>query len=371
MKIRFLLIFLISSAILISIYLLSVHYYVYTDISYKSICAITKKWNCDTVAENAYSVFLGLPVALWGMIGYFFLLFICIQAFLKRKLYFYQLSLLISGVFCLVSIIMGLLSTYKIKSYCMFCFGLYVINAAIFYIIYTQNRSMTKHSLKNTFISLLNDKGIKKISIFFIISIVSLMVFMPKYWEISPSDHSSVVAKGFTDQRNPWIGATNPVTTIYEYSDYTCFSCYKLHVFMRDFISKNHDRVRLVHMNYPLDKKYNSVVVTEDFHEGAGDLALLSVYSSERDDFWQINDALYLLGRQNKRLTLKEIVNETGLEKKDVLLALNAEYYQKLLSLDILNGMRKRILSTPSYVIDGIVYEGFIPAEVLEKALSR
>ena len=57
-----------------SIYLAVSHYRVYTDIGYKSFCAISKAINCDTVSQSPYSIFLGMPVPIWGVIGYIFFL---------------------------------------------------------------------------------------------------------------------------------------------------------------------------------------------------------------------------------------------------------------------------------------------------------
>ncbi len=55
-----------------SIYLAISHYRIYTDIGYRSFCAISKAINCDTVSQSAYSIFWGVPVPVWGIIGYTF-----------------------------------------------------------------------------------------------------------------------------------------------------------------------------------------------------------------------------------------------------------------------------------------------------------
>ncbi len=65
---------LILCGIVVSGYLSVSHYRVYTDIDYSSFCAISKAINCDTVSQSPYSIFLGIPVPIWGVIGYIFLL---------------------------------------------------------------------------------------------------------------------------------------------------------------------------------------------------------------------------------------------------------------------------------------------------------
>ena len=51
-------------------YLSISHFRVYTDMDYRSFCAISKAINCDTVSQSPYSIFLNVPVPIWGVIGY-------------------------------------------------------------------------------------------------------------------------------------------------------------------------------------------------------------------------------------------------------------------------------------------------------------
>ena len=62
------------AGILDSIYLSISHYRIYTDIGYESFCAISRAINCDTVSQSPYAIFLGLPVPVWGVLGYVFVL---------------------------------------------------------------------------------------------------------------------------------------------------------------------------------------------------------------------------------------------------------------------------------------------------------
>jgi len=54
------------AGVLDSIYLSISHYRIYTDIAYESFCAISRSINCDTVSQSSYSIFLGIPVPVWG-----------------------------------------------------------------------------------------------------------------------------------------------------------------------------------------------------------------------------------------------------------------------------------------------------------------
>ena len=57
-----------------AVYLSISHYRVYTDMTYRSFCAVTKSINCDTVSQSPYAIMLGLPLPVWGVIGYAFVI---------------------------------------------------------------------------------------------------------------------------------------------------------------------------------------------------------------------------------------------------------------------------------------------------------
>ena len=66
-----------------SVYLSISHYRVYNDIAYESFCAISRPINCDTVSQSPYSIFIGVPVPVWGIIGYSF--FMLLLPFARSK----------------------------------------------------------------------------------------------------------------------------------------------------------------------------------------------------------------------------------------------------------------------------------------------
>jgi uncharacterized membrane protein len=115
--------FLAVAGLADSIYLSISHYRVYTDIAYSSFCAISKAINCDTVSQSNYSVFLGVPVAVWGIVGYaFFWLFLPFawKTEAKQKRIWPTLFFL-SSIFSLTSVILAFISAYYIHSYCIMC----------------------------------------------------------------------------------------------------------------------------------------------------------------------------------------------------------------------------------------------------------
>jgi protein-disulfide isomerase len=90
-----------------------------------------------------------------------------------------------------------------------------------------------------------------------------------------------------------------------------------------------------------------------------------------RDKFWQTNDLLYALirngGDKVKTIPLKEIADKTGLNINELAAALTHPAITARLSRDIQEGMKLKITGTPAFLIDGQVYQGGIPTDILEK----
>ena len=119
--------------LLASGYLSISHYRVYTDIGYKSFCAVSRAINCDTVSQSPFSIFLDVPVPVWGVIGYILILILLIKAWEYRqgKKYVWPTVVLISLIYSACSIVLALISTIIIKSYCVICILTYAVNFCI------------------------------------------------------------------------------------------------------------------------------------------------------------------------------------------------------------------------------------------------
>ena len=81
--------------------------------------------------------------------------------------------------------------------------------------------------------------------------------------------------------------------------------------------------------------------------------------------FWEMNDALYRLAGNSSAIDLQQLGHDTGLEVQGLVAALRHPGYRNRLEVDIRHGLKLRILGAPSYLINGQVYEGSIPAAIL------
>lgn len=359
-----------------SVYLFVSHYRVYTDMGYRSFCALTRSINCDTVSQSPYSILFGLPVPLWGIFGYAFLLLLILFAFDKRGIpqRFWSLILITALFYSMMSVFFAYLSTFYIRSYCIMCIVTYAVNLLILFYAWLIRRRFDADPFLTAFrkdLEFIRREKNKALYLFFPLSacLILIWTFLPPYWQIPPPPASAQVSTGYTQDGYPWIGADDPVMTITEFSDYQCFQCKKMHFFLRTWIQENPGKVRLVHRHFPMDHRFNPLV-KEPFHVGAGEMALLAIYAAKKDKFWVTNDLLFEMGAQKRAFNTKEIGQKTGLDYLELARARKDPSILFHLQKDILEGIKLGIRGTPAFLIGGRLYTGFIPSEIIEQAIK-
>ena len=367
---------LVSVGFIDSMYLAWSHYRNYTDMTYQSFCAISKAINCDTVSQSPYSIFLGVPLAVWGLIGYGLLMLMLVLAWRTRdqKKCMWTLVFFISMVFSLISIALAIVSAIYIHSYCILCVLSFGVNFLLLYFSWIIRKRFGAVSFFGDLKSDLNELWIhKKTSGWLLIPFCCLVtlgaVFFPRYWEFKTPHSYQSISVGITEDGHPWIGAKEPVLEITEFTDYLCFQCKKTHYYLRQIIMDNPDKIRLIHRHYPLDDKYN-FAVKESVHKGSGDFALLAIYAATKGKFWEMNDLLFGLEIKDGSVSVKELADKVGLDGKDMSLGFRSQPTLDALRKDLWDGYQLGITGTPTFLIEGELYVGEIPSEIINKAIE-
>jgi uncharacterized membrane protein len=181
-----------------AVYLSISHYRVYTDIGYRSFCAVSKSINCDTVSQSVYSILFGVPVPVWGMFGYAFFLSLLILAGFQKdpKSQIWPTLFWVAWFFSIYSIVLAAISSFLIHSYCLMCIVSYMINFMLMYYAWFINKRFGNHGLIRGFVGdlkyLLNRKKITvPILTLFLVSGCAMVYWFPEYWHLKPVTHGS------------------------------------------------------------------------------------------------------------------------------------------------------------------------------------
>lgn len=362
--------------IIVSGYLSFSHYRVFTDITYQSLCAISKTVNCDTVSQSPWAILIGVPVPAWGVIGYGF--FLCLFLLLSTKTPGTQASgllllLFLASGFCAYSITLAAISAFLIKSYCLMCIALHVINFGLLLTSYYHTRKAgfrnLGHRLGNELGMLVKTPSGRRVLMLFSMIVTAAVLFYPPYWKFESTAAMETIPNGVTGDGHFYLGAAEPVLDIVEFTDYQCFQCKKMHFMLRRLMAAHPGKIRLVHRHFPMDHQVNPLL-KEPFHTGSGAMAMLAIFAGTKGKFWQMNDVLFLLDPSETQWKIRKLLEKAGIVLDHPEKNIYSSEVQQTLRQDIMDGLKLGITATPSFLIRDNVYEGQIPAEILEQALQ-
>ena len=364
---------LAAAGLIDSIYLSLSHYRNYVDIGYSSFCAISRAINCDTVSQSPYAIFLGMPVPVWGVIGYIFVLLLIYFAGMKAacKQRVWALLILVSALYSIYSIVLAVISHFYIHSYCIMCIASYAINFLLLFYAWLIRRRFDPdgyvQSLQKDFL-FLKSRWRLVATVLLPFAMVGVMLWhsFPAYWQYRPIEFSVKLQTGKTSEGYPWIGSENAELVITEFTDYMCFQCNKINSYLRRLMNRYPEKIKLIHRHFPMDSEFNPIVKIP-FHEGAGKLALLAIQAEKEGKFWPVNDELYACALKSNVIEISAIAESVGLNSEVLKKSLNNSTNLRKLNQDIIDGLKLGISGTPNFVIDGKIYISQIPAEILAR----
>ena len=369
-------VFLAGSGLTASIYLSISHFRVYTDISYRSFCAISRAINCDTVSQSPYAIFLDAPLAVWGILGYMFLLIfiVLIVGSKNSRARGWAIAFTLSLAFSGYSVVLAFISSYYIHAYCIVCIYTYAANFLLAYMTWlVRMRFENKNYIQALRLDMVHLRSQPKLCLgitgALVCCIIAISAYFPSYWKLDLAKNPLKLTTGITEDGHPWIGSDSANLVITEYSDYLCFQCKKMNYYIRQLIARHPGRIKLIHRHFPMDSRFNPILKAP-FHEGAGIMSLVVIHAAENGKFWPVNDYFFKIAGHGNRIDIGELSAKLGLNASKIKKSLNDPNTRQKLLRDIEHGLRLGITGTPSYEINGKVYHGNIPGEIIKKVES-
>ncbi|MBN2715371.1 MAG: thioredoxin domain-containing protein [Deltaproteobacteria bacterium] len=359
----------------VAVELTHIHYESHTNPAFKSICAINEAVNCETVARSPWSVFAGLPISVWGMLAY--LLFVVLETYslLRRKVLSGFHFVAFSGAL-VASGLLAYISTVIIKSLCLFCTTLYVVNTTLFILGLTALYKTTRNPLGAIVADVKTVIGgyrfFAPLALLYVGLAIATYSLIPVYWQTSKYDSLPAMDSGVTDSGAHWIGAKNPKVTIVEFSDHECPFCRRAHYHMRMMVARHKNEVRLVHRHMPMDNKCNEYLDMA-YHERACEFAAAVECAGEQGKYWEMNDAVF--GAQENAsaasVNLDDIFDKLELDGNRIEKCMSTPRVARIIGADIDEGTRRQIPGTPTYFIGAQPYPGAVPEQTVINLLKR
>ncbi|HJU91313.1 MAG TPA: thioredoxin domain-containing protein [Pyrinomonadaceae bacterium] len=180
-----------------------------------------------------------------------------------------------------------------------------------------------------------------------------------KKWAVKLSFPPPPFVTELDDGVSPAKGATRPLVTIVEFSDFECPYCSEVQTTLRQVLENYGKDVRLVFKHLPLEGHRNSLPA-----------ARAAYCAAEQDRFWQFHDALFA-SRNLSSLLFEEIAADLGLGIEKFRACASSEQSRNAIVKDIETARLFRIDSTPSFIVNGKLVKGALSFADFQKIIER
>lgn len=350
----------------LSVELARIHFLVHTRDSYQALCDQGGRVSCGAVALSPYSVWWGVPVAVWGVAAYFGILLLVFGARFSRDprgTWPSGLLLLLSLGACAASLWLSILSLTRIDAICLYCNLLHLVNAflLLFSLLHLKNNG------PGVLRALAQDlgwfPGNRRALLFLLIAALTVSATLsfawPQYWRAGGVSTERTLPVGTTPEGSPWIGAISPSVTIAVFMDYECPYCRLDYQRLRSVVARDPHRLRLVHKQFPLGHQCHPNV-KRHFHRHACRFAVFTACAARQGRFWDAHDALLSALKTDKAgdVDLEPIASRLGLNTRLLRECSQGAVSSEAVQADIAEGIRLGVKGTPAYFVNGKPYAG-------------
>lgn len=154
------------------------------------------------------------------------------------------------------------------------------------------------------------------------------------------------------------LGESTASAQIVEFGDYQCPACGQAHPVVKKFLKDYGDKTYFVYRHFPLTQ----------VHPNANDAARAAEAAGKQGKFWEMHDILYerqseWSGLSDARGKFEEYAGELGLDIEKF--KTDREEAIGTINVDVELGKKAGVQSTPTFIINGQMYPGFLTYEKL------
>jgi uncharacterized membrane protein len=323
---------LAAVGLLCSIALELAHYQAYVDPSRAGFCRAGAELDCTTVALSSWSVFLGVPLPMWGATGF---LTIAVLAWWRSKW-----LLPIAGFAAVVSLLLLGVELVSIHSVCILCEGVHVLALACFVLAWRG-----RHELVATDRLALSQLATVVVSI-----PICAHLMMAPYWAIYSWRSGVHLPNGVDEQGHRWIGAENPKVVLHEYVDYGCPHCAVVAHRTQQVLARYPRALRIVRHLYPrmpCPKTPDMLACT---------FARAAICAGDQGAFWLADSWLFEHGAGRIVIDLHKAANDLHIDYGKFAACVESDAAFARAQAEMDDAGHHNVKEAPSYVIDGKLY---------------
>ena len=150
------------------------------------------------------------------------------------------------------------------------------------------------------------------------------------------------------NQNDHIAGNANASVTLVEYGDYECPDCGAAYPIVKELRRRLGDQLRFVFRNFPLTQVHPYAFQAAETAEAAG----------AQGKFWQMHDFLFEHQQQEAYAQPRENAQAVGLDMQKFEQDMNNHTFAQKIEEDMRSGMESGVQGTPTFYINGEMYNG-------------
>ena len=337
-------------------------FYTYTSPSRPMVCIGS---GCDAVRASAYSNPWGVPMPVFGAVGYMLLaaaimaesLFSGLVARLARRAF-----LGMSGFGFLFSLYLDYLQAFKIHAYCAWCLSSGALMTGLFALaIFDAVRPAPEPDMTARLASL---------RLLFAISVGGLAIGVPSFYVLArhgeidsaaPQAAPANLADRLARPGGHEAGNPQAALTVVEFGDFECPVCGRGEAAAREIRKRYAGQIRFVFRQFPLER----------IHPLAEKAAEASECAGEQGKFWEAVEKIY---------SRQEDLSVQGLERDGAELGLDQPRFKRCLAggamaervrRDVEDGRALGVRATPTFFIGRKAVESVLTVAEFEQLIAE
>lgn len=350
-------------------------------------CSTSGIFNCHAVTGGTYGSFLGVPVALWGLLGYLATFTLALIAWQFPEWTAKALSAIASLALLFLVLDAGLLAVMvtKIRYLCPLCLASYAVNLLLL-LVARAGAAQPWRQLLQVLQHLLAWRPQPRVPVTWILWGVvltgamgtSAVMASVKYMQQgAPGALRLQIHKFLKEQKrarvdvtgDPAILAPRQAVQVVEFSDFLCPSCQRASKFTPIILASHRDDVSFVFKHFPLDSSCNSTI-TRVVHPNACELAAATECAHEQGKFWPLHDLIFEHGSRGgiyKPESLDRDAQGLGLDMAAFRSCRESGRGMEAVKRDVAEAARLNITSTPSFFVNGLPVVGVLSPPMFEE----
>jgi len=303
-----------------------VHVRAYLTPSAASLCTLGERFDCVSVALSRLAVLLGLPLPLWGVLGF---VAIGLAAWLRSRA-----LLPLATLAAAAGVVLTALSAWQVGSLCWLCELAHACSLAICVLAWRARGALVRP---------LADRGASACVLAAPLGLgMAFALFVPRYWGLFGWKSEPPFAHGRTSDGSAWIGAEQPELTLEEYVDYSCPHCKAASARSLMLLASQPAKLRLV-------RRYRPRTQCLPASEGRCLETRIALCAGEQDRFWQADRWLFAHAGGAEEPRVEDAAHDIGLDRERLSACLTRDATFERAAAERKRARQLRIPGTPYY----------------------